>query len=97
MHTSFLELHNAQSGQSLFKAELPNFSLDCVAVNRNAALWAASGTVWRPSAEVTAGYAGLSADYEVRVWNRESPDKPRTLPADMALQRWYSVPMELAC
>ena len=73
-HTSDLELLAAQSGESLFKAELPNFSLECLAVSHNGALWAASGSVWQPGAKQSTGW-------EVRVWNRESPDKPLTLPA----------------
>jgi eukaryotic-like serine/threonine-protein kinase len=72
-HTSSLELRNVASGESLFKVELPNFSLESTAVNQDGTVWAATGTVWQPGERST-------RDWELRVWKRESPDAPLRFP-----------------
>ncbi len=74
LHTSYIELRETQGGKSVFKADLPDFSLEAIAVDADGARWAVSGSVWQHGAQST-------RDWEVRLWKRESPDTPTTLSA----------------
>ncbi len=74
LHTSFIELRETQGGKLVFKADLPDFSLEAIAVDADGARWAVSGSVWQHGAQST-------RDWEVRLWKRESPDTPTTLSA----------------
>lgn len=65
-HNSAIELRDAQSGKSLFKAELPDFSLGTIAVNADGTMWAAAGSVWQHGAKST-------GEQEVRVWKKDAP------------------------
>ena len=79
-YTSNLELHNAKSSELVFQAELPNFSVESIAVNQDGAMWAASGSVLQTGVKST-------IDWEIRVWKRESSESPLTLPAKLDSSR----------
>jgi WD40 repeat protein/Flp pilus assembly protein TadD/tRNA A-37 threonylcarbamoyl transferase component Bud32 len=71
-HFSYIELRDAQSGKSTFKADLPHFSLSTLAINPNGTQWAVSGSVWEPNAK-------SSSVQEVRIWTgHDSPPKQLT-------------------
>lgn len=72
-HLSDLVVRDAQSGRTVFTAELPDFAVDSLAINADGTLWAASGSVWQPGAKST----GV---YHTRIWKRESPGTPFILP-----------------
>lgn len=68
-HVSNIEIRDTQSGKTVFKSELPNFSIDNRAINNDGTKWAVSGTVWEPNAK-------SSSVHEVRLWNKDAPPVP---------------------